>query len=79
LEGHSLPITSLAFSPCGRYLLSGSRDAQLKVWDLSTFSLKENIPAHLFAIYDIEYSPNENYFATASRDKSIKTVLIKQQ
>jgi WD40 repeat protein len=32
----------------------------------------QNIPAHLFTIYDIKFHPSLNIFATASRDKSIK-------
>jgi len=30
------------------------------------------IPAHNYAIYSIVFSPNKKYFATASRDKTIK-------
>ena len=31
-----------------------------------------NVPAHLFSIYSIAFHPELPYFATASRDKSIK-------
>ena len=31
-----------------------------------------SIPAHNYAIYDIAFDPTGNYFATASRDKSVK-------
>ncbi len=34
--------------------------------------VKESIAAHLFAINDIEYSPDGKHFATCSMDKSIK-------
>ena len=66
---HTLPIFSLAYDSLNNQLLSGSRDAQLKVWK---DGLHENIPAHMFAINDIELMKDAPYFATASMDKSIK-------
>src|SRR5579884_2766525 len=36
LEGHSRPITSLAFSPDGTRLLSGSEDGSVRLWDTAT-------------------------------------------
>ncbi len=61
-------------------LISGSRDAHLKIWEKTTnnsqqnslYTLKTDIIAHLFAINDIDFSPCGNYFATCSMDKSIK-------
>ncbi len=33
-DAHSLPITSVAFSPDGPKIVSGSCDGTIKVWDL---------------------------------------------
>jgi len=35
LRGHTGLVSSLAFSPDGRRLYSGSRDHTVKVWDVS--------------------------------------------
>jgi WD40 repeat protein len=53
-------------------MISGGRDAYLKIWSMDNFSLLQSIPAHNYAIYSISFSPDRKYFATASRDKTVK-------
>ncbi len=70
---HTLSANAVCWHPEGKYLLSGGRDAHLKIWDAKkNFELISDIPAHNFAIYNIAFSPDEKLFATASRDKSMK-------
>lgn len=70
---HSMSVNALCFHPNGRFLLSGSRDAYLKVWDIENdFQLFYEVAAHNFAIYSLVFSPDGSMFATASRDKTIK-------
>ena len=53
--------------------MSGGRDAHLKVWSLNEdFANISKQPAHWFTINDIAFQPTGFYFATASRDKSIR-------
>jgi WD40 repeat protein len=73
LQGHSNSVFCVKYTPCGNFLLSGSRDARLKIWNIKqNYALHQDIVAHLFAINDIAFSPDGNYFATASADKTIK-------
>lgn len=73
LQGHTNSVFVVQFSPDGKYLLSGGRDAKLKVWDAqNNFELVQDIPAHLFAINDIYFHPFKPLFATCSMDKSVK-------
>lgn len=73
LQGHSNSVFCVKYTPCGNFLLSGSRDARLKIWNIKqNYALQQDIVAHLFAINDIAFSPDGKYFATASADKTIK-------
>lgn len=73
IPAHSNSVFTLAYSPDGRYLLSGSRDAHLKVWEVGQgYAEAASIVAHLFTINHITFSPDGRYFATCSMDKSVK-------
>ncbi|MCS7027970.1 MAG: WD40 repeat domain-containing protein [Bacteroidia bacterium] len=73
LQGHTNSVFCVKYSPCENYLLSGSRDARLKIWNVKqSYTLYQDIVAHLFAINDIVFDPQGQYFATASADKTIK-------
>jgi WD40 repeat protein len=72
-EAHTNSVFSLAFSPGGRYLVSGGRDAMLRVWDLEQdFEQISAQPAHLFTINDLSFSPDGELFISASRDRTLK-------
>jgi len=72
-KAHENSVFSLKYSPDGNYLLSGSRDAHLNIWEVTDqYRLKESIVAHMYAINSIEFSKDGNYFATCSMDKTVK-------
>jgi WD40 repeat protein len=60
------------YSPDGKFLLTGGRDAHLNIWSVEKYELIKSIPAHNWAIYDIVFNPDATLFATASRDKTVK-------
>jgi WD40 repeat protein len=70
-QAHVNSVFALHYLPSGD-LLSGSRDARLKLWKNGTERLAQEVIAHLFAINDISVHPNGKHFASASMDKSIK-------
>ena len=70
---HEFSVNLVKYHPNGKYLLSGGRDAHLKIWDIKNdYELVKSIPAHNYAIYSIAFSPDNKLFATASRDKTFK-------
>jgi WD repeat-containing protein 61 len=72
LQGHSNSVFSLLWLAQGKYLVSGSRDAYLAIWEVASGNLLERIPAHLFTINHLLYLPELHVVASAGRDKSIK-------
>ena len=73
IKAHKNSVFTLAYTQDGAWLLSGSRDAHLKVWNVENkYHLYESIVAHMFAINHIAFSPTGNYFDTCSMDKSVK-------
>jgi WD40 repeat protein len=48
-NAHSREITSVAFSPDGTQIVSGSEDKMIKVWDTDSFNLLETRPGEAMA------------------------------
>lgn len=72
-NAHDNSVFTVRYSPDNQHLMSGGRDAQLKVWNADNdFEKISEQPAHWFTINAIAFHPNGHYFATASRDKSIR-------
>jgi len=71
-QAHDSSIFSLAFTPSHNYLLSGSRDAYIKIWNPETLEPVPTEPAHLSTINDLCLSEDGSNFFSAGRDKHIK-------
>lgn len=73
ISAHKNSVFTVKYHPNGRWLVSGGRDAFLKVWDIKKqFRVVHEIPAHNFTINHLVFHPEGKYLATASRDKTIK-------
>lgn len=70
---HANSVFTVRYTPDGKFLISGSRDARLKVWDADAAYLQSaEVVAHLYAINHLDFSPDGKHFVTCSMDKSIK-------
>ena len=58
LEGHTKPITSLAFSPDGTLIASGAEDKTIIVWDAKNGSQLKVLQGHSGAINSLAFSPD---------------------
>ena len=72
IQAHQASVNALCFHPTENKLISGGKDALLKVWELDNYEEVTSVPAHNYAIYSIVLSPDQSLFATASRDRTIK-------
>ncbi|MEY3631767.1 MAG: hypothetical protein RL408_1321 [Bacteroidota bacterium] len=55
----------------GGDLYSVGKDARIKRWS-ADFQLLTEVIGHIYAIHDIQFSPDGKWFATASMDKTVK-------
>lgn len=70
---HQNSVFTVQYGPGGNTLLSGSRDARLKAWDVAAdYRQQAEVVAHMYAINHLDYSPDKKHFVTCSLDKSIK-------
>lgn len=71
LQGHSDAISSVKFSPDGRWLATTSNDATLKVWDVHSGALMHTFTGHQGGISDLDWSRDSTTIITASDDTSV--------
>lgn len=72
LRGHTDLVTSLAFSPEGRFLMTGSEDCTAKIWDTTTRELVVTINDHVGAVWGVAFHPHGHDAATVSEDGTLR-------
>jgi WD40 repeat protein len=72
LTGHEDIVNSVAFSPDGRLLASGSRDKTIKLWEVASGSLVRSLTGHTSSVYSVAFSPDGRLLASGSGDTTIK-------
>jgi WD40 repeat protein/tRNA A-37 threonylcarbamoyl transferase component Bud32 len=72
LEGHTDAVKSVAFSPDGKRLASGSEDQTVKVWDTRTGEQLLSREGHSGAVTGVCFSPDGDRIASASLDGTVK-------
>src|SRR5260370_1025656 len=71
-EGHTGPLSSVAFSPDGRYLLSGGSDRLIKLWDVQTRSEIRSFRGHKDWVTSVMFSPDGHRVLSAAVDQSVR-------
>ena len=72
LEGHSAGVLSVAYSPDGNTIASGSVDDTLRLWSVSQARLLRTMQGHPFPIGQVVFSPNGVNIFTGSTDGIIR-------
>ncbi|XP_048732375.1 striatin-3-like isoform X6 [Ostrea edulis] len=76
MVAHLNAVSSLAVDPNGLYLLSGSHDCSIRLWNLESKTCVQEITAHRKkfeeSIHDVAFHPSKPYIASAGADALAK-------
>lgn len=70
--GHSDAVTSVCFSPDNKFIVSGSSDKTIKVWDIASGSQMKDFTEHIETINALEFTKDGKYLLSASDDHTLK-------
>ncbi|WP_414622747.1 WD40 repeat domain-containing protein, partial [Calothrix sp. CCY 0018] len=65
-------VNSVAFSPDGKTLASGSWDKTIKLWNISSGKIISTLDGHQSYVNSVAFSPDGKTLASGSADKTIK-------
>ena len=71
-RGHRFTVWSVAFSPDGERVLSGSEDGTLRLWEVKAGKELRCFQGHTMAVYSVAFSPDGKRALSGSRDKTIR-------
>jgi eukaryotic-like serine/threonine-protein kinase len=71
LNGHTGQVFTIAWSPDGKTLASGSRDNTVRLWSKEGKPLAV-LPGHTTVVWSVAWSPDGRRLASASSDNSIR-------
>jgi uncharacterized Zn finger protein (UPF0148 family) len=69
---HQKAVRTLAIDPNGNFLVSGSNDKTVKIWEISTGNLIKTAIGHTGSAIALAISPTGELFASGSGDNTIK-------
>ncbi|HEV8543211.1 MAG TPA: hypothetical protein VGR78_12520, partial [Verrucomicrobiae bacterium] len=70
LHGFGSPMSSLAFSPDGKRIVTGSFDGAAKVWEAATGREVLTLYGHRRGINSVAFSPHGKRIVTGSHDRT---------
>ncbi|KAG5716196.1 hypothetical protein E4T56_gene10766 [Termitomyces sp. T112] len=72
INGHTNQVTSVAFSPDGKSIVSGSFDQSVRVWEASSGAQLKKLNGHTDQVTSVAFSPDGKYIVSGSEDQSVR-------
>jgi WD40 repeat protein len=72
LEGYEGDVGCLAFSPDGRWLVSGSQDQTVRVWDAATGAPVAVLRGHEGPVTCVAFAPEGNRIVSGATDRTVR-------
>ncbi|MBD2543577.1 TIR domain-containing protein [Planktothricoides raciborskii] len=76
-KGHESGVRSVAISPDGSKIVSGSYDNTIRLWDINSGSELAVFKGHEDLVFSVAFSPDGNRIVSGSKDKTIRLWDIK--
>jgi WD40 repeat protein len=71
LEGHEWSVSSVAFSPDGKHIASGSDDSTVRVWNAVTGMVEHTLSGHDSSVTSVAFSTDGTHIASGSHDETV--------
>ena len=72
LEGHSGSVASVAFSPDGRSVVSGSYDHMSRLWDAATGAQLQTLGGHSGSVDSVAFFTDGRSVLSGSNDEAVR-------
>jgi len=71
-KGHDEGVTAVAITPDGRFVVSGSDDSTLRLWDLATMKGLRTFEGHKKGVTTVAITPDGRFIVSGSEDSTLR-------